>query len=218
MQRPSSSTVQAPGDGVMPAIPLRPLRPLRAGPAAGAARLALALAAASWCAAEPAPDDMLALNADADLSSLVPRHTSLTISGAQLGGLIGLDLTATVEFLDDTHFHPFIDTSAGLSGMRYGLGGIYLSDPKKHWFRFSPPARPEDTVVNYGIGARAVIVDRWRDGAHREEALYGVSRDKQTYLGAEGMVVVAGVSLTPGVYRDDRTHEKRWALAYGLGF
>jgi hypothetical protein len=32
------------------------------------------------------------------------------------------------------------------------------------------------------------------------------------------MLVVAGLSLTPGVYRDERTHEWRWALAYGIGF
>ncbi len=187
------------------------------GPAAGAACL-LAVASASWCAAEPAPDDILAVNAEADYTSLIPAHTALTLSGAQLGGLIGLDLTATIEFLDDTHLHPFIDASAGLSGMRYGLGAIYLTDPRKHWLRLSFLGHHGGDEVNGGLGARAVIIDRWRDGAHREEALYGVSRDKQTYLGAEGMVVVAGLSLTPGIYRDDRTHEKRWALAYGLGF
>jgi hypothetical protein len=199
----------------MPAVPVR-----RPGPAAGAVRLLLAMASASasWCAAEPAPDDILAINAEADYASLIPAHTALTLSGAQLGGLIGLDVTATIEFLDNTHLHPFIDTSAGLSGMRYGIGAIYLTDPRKHWLRLGFLGHQGDDEVNGGIGARAVIVDRWRDNAHREEALYGVSRDKQTYLGAEGMVVVAGLSLTPGIYRDDRTHEKRWALAYGLGF
>jgi hypothetical protein len=185
---------------------------------AGALRLLLALASAAWCGAEPAPDDILAVNAEADYTSLIPAHTALTISGAQLGGLIGLDVTATIEFLDNTHLHPFIDASAGLSGMRYGLGAIFLTDPRKHWLRLAFLGHQGDDEVNGGFGARAVIVDRWRDGAHREEALYGVSRDKQTYLGAEALVVVAGLSLTPGVYRDDRTHETRWALAYGLGF
>jgi hypothetical protein len=194
------------------------MRPAWAAQAAGTLRLLLAMATTAWCAAEPAPDDILAVNADGDLYSLLPDHTALTITGAQLGGLIGLDLTATIEFLDNTHLHPFIDASAGLSGMRYGLGAIYLTNPRKHWLKLSFLGHQGEDEVNGGIGARAVIVDRWRDGAHREEALYGVSRDKQTYLGAEGMVVVAGLSLTPGVYRDDRTHEKRWALAYGLGF
>jgi len=203
MQRSMSSTVGTPGAGTMPAA---------------AARLLLALATASWCAAEPAPDDILAVSADGDLYSLLPSHTALTISGAQLGGLLGLDLTATIEFLDDTRLHPFVDSSAGLSGMRYGLGAIYLTDPRKHWWRFSDPGHPDEALLNCGIGARAVLIDRWRDSAHRVEALYGVSRAKQTYLGAEGMVVVAGVSLTPGIYRDDHTHETRWALAYGLGF
>jgi hypothetical protein len=194
-------------------------RPLsRTGPAAGAARLLLALASASWCGAEPAPDDILAVNAEGDTSSLLPGRTSLTISGLQAGGLIGLDLTATIEFLTDTHVHPFVDTSAGLSGMRYGVGAIYLTDPRKHWLRLSFLGHQGDDVVNGGIGARVVMIDRWSDDTHRDEALYGVDRDKQTYLGAEGMVVVAGVSLIPGVYREEHTHETRWALAYGLGF
>jgi hypothetical protein len=178
----------------------------------------MALASASWCAAEPAPDDILAVNEEGDSSILFPSHTSLTITGLQAGGLIGLDLTATVEILDNTHVHPFIDVSAGLSGMRYGAGAIYLTDPRKHWLRLSFLGHQGDEEVNGGIGARAVLIDRWRDDAHRDEALYGVSCDKQTYFGAEGMLVVAGVSLTPGVYREEHTHERRWALAYGLGF
>ena len=161
---------------------------------------------------------MLAISDHYDFFSLLPDHSSLTITGAQLGGLIGLEATATIEFLDNTHLHPFIDASAGLSGMRYGAGAIYLTDARKHWLKLSFLGHDGEDHVNGGIGARAVIVDRWRDGDHRVEALYGVSRDKQTYLGAEALLVVAGLSLTPGVYRDDRTHEKRWALAYGLGF
>ena len=210
MQRTPSGTIPDLPAGA-PAAPRR-----RTGRAAG--RLVLALATASWCAAEPAPDDILAINAEGDYTRFIPDHTALTLSGAQFGGLIGLDLTATIEFLDDTHLHPFIDASAGLSGMRYGLGAIYLTDPRKHWLRLAFLGHQGDDEVNAGLGARAVIVDRWRDSDHREEALYGVSRDKQTYLGAEAMVVVAGLSLTPGFYREDRTHEKRWALAYGLGF
>jgi len=192
--------------------------PTWTGPGLCALCLLLVVASASWCAAEPAPDDLLALNAEGDFSHVIPDHTSMTISGAQLGGLIGLDLTVTIEFLDNTHLHPFIDASAGLSGMRYGLGAIYLTDPKKHWLMLSLLGHRGDDEINGGIGARAVIIDRWSDGAHRVEALYGVNRDKQTYLGVEGMLVVAGLSLTPGVYRDERTHEWRWALAYGIGF
>ncbi len=183
-----------------------------------AARLLLALSAAAGCAAEAPPADILALQADGDVYTLLPPHTSLAITGAQLGGLIGADLTVSIEFFDDTHLHPLIDTSAGVSGMRYGVGAIYLTDPRKHWLRLPGPGADEDARINQGYGLRAVIVDRWRDQAHRNEALFGVSRDKQTYLGAEGMVVVAGASLTPGIYRDDRTHQTRWALAYGLGF
>ena len=195
--------------------------PTWTGPGLCALCLLLVVASASWCAAEPAPDDLLALNAEGDFSHVIPDHTSMTISGAQLGGLIGLDLTVTIEFLDNTHLHPFIDASAGLSGMRYGLGAIYLTDPKKHWLMLSLLGHRGDDEINGGIGARAVIIDMSklvRIIEINETDMYVTVETGCTWRQLEGMLVVAGLSLTPGVYRDERTHEWRWALAYGIGF
>jgi hypothetical protein len=176
------------------------------------------LQASSLGAADPSSDDLLAVSANGDLMSIVPAHTSVTLTGVELGGLIGLGISASLEFATNSRFHPFLDATAGLSGIRYGIGVIALTEPRKRWLSFASDEHPQDYPVNAGLGVRAVLVDRWNDGTHRTEAEYGESRDKQTYLGLESMAVVAGLSLTPGVYRDTRTHQSRFALAYGIGF
>ena len=143
-------------------------------------------------------------------------------SGYALGGMFGLSASGHLQLADNT---PFIDVGLGLSGYRLGLGQVWFLNGDAPWLKYSSRGitNGDSTVINHhftanaAFGARVVFIHRWYgDDIHRPEAAWGIRTHAGNYLGVEGLAVVCGFALTPGVYT--RGRGAVWAVSYGVGY
>jgi hypothetical protein len=133
--------------------------------------------------------------------------------GQSFGGMLGIAASEDLGVSDS----PFIDGALGIAGFRLGFGMAYYFNDDAPWFDCD--LSKGSCKANAALGVRAVLVHRWfGSDAHRPEAIWGARTPLGNYLGIEGIVTIAGVSVMPGIYSATRDRDTLWAVAYGVGF